>query len=115
MFFRSPSPKRKRKERSPTPRPTRIHIGRLSRNVTKDHIVEIFSTYGTIKLVEFPPDRLHPPSGRGYAYVEFETADQAENAMKHMDGGIFIILHNVIELPLALLLFCKIICILFIV
>lgn len=84
---RSPSPKRKRKERSPTPRPVRIHVGRLTRNVTKEHVLEIFSAYGTVKFVEFPVDRLHPPAGRGYAYVEFENPDQAENAMKHMDGG----------------------------
>lgn len=50
--------------------------------------MEIFSTYGVIKMVDFPPDRLHPQSGKGFAYVEFETADEAENAMKHMDGGI---------------------------
>lgn len=86
-YFRSPSPKRKRKERSPTPKPLRIHVGRLTRNVTKDHISEIFSSYGVVKFVEFPMDRFHPPAGRGYAYVEFESADQAENAMKHMDGG----------------------------
>lgn len=38
-------------------------------------------------MVDFPPDRLHPQCGKGFAYVEFETADEAENAMKHMDGG----------------------------
>lgn len=25
--------------------------------------------------------------GRGFAYVEYTNADDAENAMKHMDGG----------------------------
>lgn len=34
-------------------------------------------------------DRLHPHNGRGYAYVEFGSPDEAENAMKHMDGGNF--------------------------
>ncbi len=94
MYFfnvRTPSPARlarKRKERAPTPRPVRVHIGRLTRNVTKDHVFEIFSAYGTVKQVEFPLDRSHP-FGRGYAYVEYETPDEAENAMKHMDGGMF--------------------------
>ena len=37
--------------------------------------------------MEYPIDRLHPPAGRGFAYVEFATAEMAENAMKHMDGG----------------------------
>lgn len=84
---RSVSPRRKRRERSPIPRPTKIHIGHLTRNVTKDHIIEIFSTYGQIKMVDFSFDKMHPNHGRGFAYVEFETADEAENAMKHMDGG----------------------------
>lgn len=85
--FAGRSPGRKKRERSPLPRPTRIHIGRLTLNVTRDHIQEIFATYGTVKTVEFPMDRLHPHNGRGYAYVEFSNADEAENAMKHMDGG----------------------------
>ena len=51
--------------------------------------MEIFSTYGQIKMVDFAMDKLHPNQGRGFAYVEFETADEAENAMKHMDGGEF--------------------------
>lgn len=49
--------------------------------------MEIFSAYGVIKNVEFQYDRLHPHLGRGFAYVEFSTPDEAENAMKHMDGG----------------------------
>lgn len=88
MCFSSPSPKRKRKERSPSPKPTRIHIGRLTRNVNRDHIQEIFSHYGTIKNVDFPVDRMHTQNGRGFCYVEFTTPEEAENAMKHMDGGI---------------------------
>lgn len=92
LFCRSTSPKRKRKERSPTPKPVRIHVGRLTRNVTKDHIYEIFSVFGTIKMVDYPPDRLHPPAGRGFAYVEFQTPEMAENAMKHMDGGMYLLL-----------------------
>lgn len=91
FYNRSPSPRAnaraKRRERSPPPRPLRIHIGRLTRNVTKDHIMEIFSTYGIIRSVEMPPDRLHPQLSKGFAYVEFNSPDEAENAMKHMDGG----------------------------
>jgi RNA-binding protein with serine-rich domain 1 len=68
-------------------KPSRIHIGRLTRNVTKDHVIEIFSTYGEIKNVEYPVDRFHPQNGRGFCYVEYVNPDDAENAMKHMDGG----------------------------
>ena len=85
---RSTSPRRRRRERSPTPKPLRIHVGRLSRNVSKDHLMEIFSLYGAVKNVEMPPDRGHSHLHRGFAYIEFATADEAENAMKHMDGGM---------------------------
>lgn len=49
--------------------------------------MEIFSLYGSVKTVEMPPDRGHSHLHRGFAYIEFNTSDEAENAMKHMDGG----------------------------
>ncbi len=38
-------------------------------------------------MVDFGQDRNHPHLGRGFAYIEFSNADEAETAMKHMDGG----------------------------
>lgn len=116
---------KERRKRSPSPKPTKIHLGRLTRNVTKvclewrffrsrvckraqirliricskvvicntvlyfaqDHIQEIFSTYGKVKSVEVPMDRLHPHLSRCSAYVEFETPEEAQKALKYMDGG----------------------------
>jgi len=89
---RSRSPRNKpapppRRQRSPTPKPTKIHIGRLTRNVNREHIVEIFSIYGTVKSVEMLSDRNHPEFSRGYAYVDFESSDDADKAVQHMNGG----------------------------
>lgn len=53
----------------------------------QDHIQEIFSTYGKIKMVEMPMDRLNPHLSRGFAYVDFETPEEAQKALKYMDGG----------------------------
>uniref|UniRef100_A0A3B4B6I4 RRM domain-containing protein n=1 Tax=Periophthalmus magnuspinnatus TaxID=409849 RepID=A0A3B4B6I4_9GOBI len=78
---------RERRRRSPTPKPTKLSLGRLTRNVVKEHIQEIFSTYGKIKHIEMPMNRLHPHLSKGYAYVEFDTPEEAEKALKHMDGG----------------------------
>uniref|UniRef100_A0A8C7HPP6 RRM domain-containing protein n=1 Tax=Oncorhynchus kisutch TaxID=8019 RepID=A0A8C7HPP6_ONCKI len=50
-------------------------------------IHEIFATYGKIKMIDMPVERLHPNLSRGYAYVEFETPEEAQKALKHMDGG----------------------------
>uniref|UniRef100_A0A452GB38 RNA-binding protein with serine-rich domain 1 n=1 Tax=Capra hircus TaxID=9925 RepID=A0A452GB38_CAPHI len=70
---------------SPSPKPTKLHIARLTRNVTKDHIREIFSTFGKVRVIDMPVKRMHP--GLSDAYVEFETPDGAEKALKYMDGG----------------------------
>ena len=32
-------------------------------------------------------NRLYPHLSKGYAYVEFESSDEAEKALKHMNGG----------------------------
>lgn len=55
--------------------------------------MEIFSVYGAVKHVDMPMDRVHAHLNRSFAYVEFESPEDAEKAMKHMDGGemIFII------------------------
>ena len=31
--------------------------------------------------------RIHPTLNRGYGYIDYEKPEEAENAMKHMDGG----------------------------
>jgi len=88
---RSRSPRAKpappRRQRSPTPKPTKIHIGHLTRNVNREHVIEIFSIYGTVKSVEMQSDRNHPEFSRGYAYVDFESSDDAEKAVQHMNAG----------------------------
>ncbi|KAG7166642.1 RNA-binding protein with serine-rich domain 1-B-like [Homarus americanus] len=86
---RSGSPRPRRKPRSPTPRPTRIHVGRLTRNINRDHLHEIFAVYGSVKSVDLPMYDMRNNSSlnRGYGYIDFEKPEDAENAMKHMDGG----------------------------
>lgn len=49
--------------------------------------IQLLSQIGSIKFIEFPLDRFHQKVGRGFAYVEYISSDDAENAMKHMDGG----------------------------
>lgn len=55
--------------------------------ILKEHIQEIFSTYGKIKMIDMPVNRVYPHLSKCYAYVEYETPDEAEKALKHMDGG----------------------------
>ena len=85
---RSRSPRRptiRREHRSPTPKPTKLHVASLTKNIVKEHVVEIFSYYGKVKAVDMPPERSAFP--RTTAYVEFEDHVDAEKAVKYMDGG----------------------------
>merc|ERR1719282_2299087 len=70
-----------------TPPPTKIHIGRLTRNVNRDHLQEIFSTFGKIKDIEFGSERMRPWLNKGFAYIEYDNSEDAKNALRHMDGG----------------------------
>ena len=54
-----------------TPPPTKIHIGRLTRNVNRDHLQEIFSTFGKIKDIEFGSERMRPWLNKGKCYWFF--------------------------------------------
>lgn len=87
---RSRSPRRRGsrsppRKRSPTPQPTILHVDKLTRNVNKEHLEEIFGTFGTVKNVEVGWDRrVNLP--RGFAYVEYETHEPAEKARQYMDG-----------------------------
>ena len=44
--------------RASSPVTTRLHLGHLTRNVTEEHIQEIFSTFGTLKSVELSIDKV---------------------------------------------------------
>lgn len=85
VIFYLSSPKRRKK--SPEPKPTKVHIGKLTRNVNKDHIMEIFSNYGSIKNIDMPMDRVHSNFSKLFAYIEYEMPEEAEKAVKYMDGG----------------------------
>ena len=89
LYHRSRSKSPRRKKRSPSPKPTKLHVGRLTRNVNKEHLTEIFSMYGPIKSVDMPTDRMHAHLTRNMAYIDFEKPEDAEKAKKHMDGGGF--------------------------
>ncbi len=83
--FNSKSPARAPavEEKSVEPaKSARLYVGRITRNLTKDHVIEIFSTYGVIKSTELPMDTHHPLLHKGFAYVEYEKWEDAEKAMK---------------------------------
>ena len=65
----------------------RIQVTKLTRNITKDHLSEIFGTYGTVAHVEVPGGNGFSFSFRHQAFVEYESSEDAAKAAKFMDGG----------------------------
>uniref|UniRef100_A0A914ZE94 RRM domain-containing protein n=1 Tax=Panagrolaimus superbus TaxID=310955 RepID=A0A914ZE94_9BILA len=49
--------------------------------------MEIFGLYGTIKDARLPTNYHHPNFCRGDATIVYENHDDAEKALRHMDGG----------------------------
>lgn len=80
---RNASPRRQEKEKEAT----KIYIGKLSLNVNKDHLLEIFGTFGEIKEIDLPASRIHPNLHRGFAHIEYTSPTGAEQACKYMEGG----------------------------
>lgn len=71
-----------RRSRTRSPRkaspPKKLCVRHLSRNVSKEHLNEIFAIYGALKNCDLPSDRNHPHLGRGYGYIEYENVEDAE-------------------------------------
>ncbi|KAL7676875.1 hypothetical protein ACOME3_003123 [Neoechinorhynchus agilis] len=86
---RSSSPRRRRTSMDERElRISKIHVGKLTRNINRDHLNEIFENYGKVKQIEMPPDRMHHHLNRGYAYVEFESPKEAQRACEYMNGAM---------------------------
>jgi len=62
-----------------------LFVNHLTRNVKRDHLQEIFSTYGAIKEVDLFVDRRTGMS-RGKANIVFEDRSSAEKAQSYLDG-----------------------------
>ena len=83
---RSPDSRERGPRRGKPPVPKILHVSNLTRNVTADHLREIFGMFGTVKNVELAIDgEVQLP--KGYAFVELEEREHCEAAIEHMDGG----------------------------
>ena len=64
---------------------SKVFVGNLDFKTSRDEVQNLFSQVGTIKDVFLPTDR---ESGRprGFAFVEFESDDDAQKAITKFDG-----------------------------
>lgn len=63
----------------------KIFVGNLPFKVTEAELEEMFSRAGTVVSVAMPVDR-ETGRKRGFAFVEMETQEQAEAAVKEFNG-----------------------------
>ncbi|KAL5612151.1 hypothetical protein BROUX41_000305 [Berkeleyomyces rouxiae] len=76
-----------------------VHVGGLAPNVVSSHVHDAFIPFGDIVEVSVPRDDRHKnnnaegataePTNRGFAYVEFESVDDAKEAIDNMDQAEF--------------------------
>ncbi|KAL7785596.1 hypothetical protein V8C37DRAFT_393839 [Trichoderma ceciliae] len=80
-------PNRKKSREGAVAEGREVHISGLSSSTTEDEIREIFSKYGTIARINVP--RNISGKGRGFAFVDFETKDEAEKAALELNKTKF--------------------------
>ena len=64
---------------------TRLFVGSLSYNVNDDQLKEAFEAFGPVVSAKVIIDR-ETNRSKGFGFVEFETEEAAQAAVKGMDG-----------------------------
>lgn len=62
-----------------------IYVGNISRELTDNDIRKAFEEFGEVASVNIIKDRLTGQS-KGFGFVEMPNKEQAENAIKSLDG-----------------------------
>jgi len=68
--------------------PVRLFVGNLPYDTTEDEIREHFSPVGDLSYISIPLDR-ETGKKRGFAFVEFAEAEQAEEAIRQFNNQPF--------------------------
>lgn len=64
----------------------KLFIGNLPYTMTDDQLNQIFSAYGKVVAANVVVDKFNNRS-KGFGFVEFETEEEAQAAMKALDGS----------------------------
>ncbi len=60
----------------------KLYVGNLNYSVTGEQLEELFGQHGQVKYVKII-------DGKGFAFVEMETPEEAETAMEALNGAEF--------------------------
>jgi len=70
------------------PQNQKLYVGNLNFDATEDQVRELFSSYGDVAEVKIIMDRFSGRS-RGFAFVRFNTSDEAGKAKEDLQGKPF--------------------------
>jgi len=62
-----------------------IYVGNLSREVTKDDLLEAFEKFGQVESVKIITDKVSGES-RGFGFVEMPAEAEAQSAISGLNG-----------------------------
>ena len=62
-----------------------IYVGNISRESTESEVRQAFEEYGEVTSVNLIKDKFTGNS-KGFAFVEMPNIEEAENAIKNLDG-----------------------------
>jgi RNA recognition motif-containing protein len=65
-----------------------IYVGNLEFKVNEQDLEKLFSEYGTVSSVKIITDKYSGRS-KGFGFVEMEEQDEAEKAIKALDGSSY--------------------------
>jgi len=65
---------------------SRVYVGNLDYGTDDDTLSEIFSEFGEVISCQHMTDRDDPSRKRGFAFVTFTSADEANEAVENLDG-----------------------------
>ena len=65
---------------------TKLFVGNLEYSTTEEQLRDVFATHGSVTSTTVVLDR-ETGRSRGFAFVEFESGDEAERAIGAMDGA----------------------------
>lgn len=67
-------------------RKCKVFVGNLTSNVQENHLKEIFDRCGNVIKIDIPFDK-KLKRHKGFAYIQFERAEEAEKAITLMHKG----------------------------
>ena len=67
---------------------SRIYVGNLPFSSTEDELRELFEEYGPVESAAIVQDR-ETGRPRGFGFVEMASQDEAQNAIRALDGKPF--------------------------